>query len=193
MIIRGEKVNLRPVEPADLERMVAWSQDPELAEYTEGNYPCSMEEAASWLQRVRSDRHNKRWSIVTKQGLLIGDIELDQIAWRGAHAELRICIGEKAYWNQGLGTDAVRAVVAHAFENMSLEQVYLRVFADNARAVRCYLKAGFRKEGRIERRDPAGRPRQVLLMRVLRSEYLRSGYPSEQGEPGTDSLRQTAS
>ena len=132
MIIRGEKVNLRPVEPADLERMVAWSQDPELAEYTEGNYPCSMEEAASWLQRVRSDRHNKRWSIVTKQGLLIGDIELDQIAWRGARGAADMHRG-KGLLEPGAGNGCRPAVVAHAFENMSLEQVYLRVFADNAR------------------------------------------------------------
>lgn len=174
MIIPGEKVNLRPVEPADLERMVAWSQDPEIAECLDGNYPTNMEEAAAWLQGVLSDRHNKRWSIVTKEGTLIGDIELDQIAWRSAHAELRICIGEKVFWNQGLGTDAVKAVVAYAFKEMGLEQVYLRVFTENSRAVRCYTKAGFRKEGRIERRDTSGRQREILLMRILRSEYMRA-------------------
>lgn len=174
MIIRGEKVNLRPIAPADLERMVAWSRDPELAEYMPGNYPESLEQAADWLQRILSDRHNKRWSIVTKEGNLIGDIELDQIAWRSAQAELRVCIGEKGLWNRGLGTDAVRTVIAHAFEKMGLEQIYLRVFNENVRAIRCYSKAGFRKEGRIERRDPSGRLREILLMRILRSEYERA-------------------
>ena len=130
MIIRGEKVNLRPVEPADLERMVAWSQDPELAEYTEGNYPCSMEEAASWLKRVRSDRHNKRWSIVTKQGLLIGDIELDQIAWRGP----RRCgyASGKGLLEPGAGNGCRPGGRGSCLREHEPEQVYLRVFADNA-------------------------------------------------------------
>ena len=34
---------------------------------------------------------------------LIGDIELDHIAWRSGDAELRIRIGRKDLWNRGLG------------------------------------------------------------------------------------------
>lgn len=173
MIIRGEKVNLRPVAPADLERMVAWSQDPQVCKFLDGNYPQTLEEATEWLKRVLSDRHNKRWSVLTEGGTLIGDIELDHITWRSGDAELRVCIGEKMFWNQGYGTDAVRTVVAHAFKEMGLKRVYLRVFAENVPAVRCYTKAGFRKEGRLERLDQSGRPREILLMRILRSEYER--------------------
>lgn len=172
-MIRGEKVNLRPVGPADLERLVAWSQDPEVNEFLEGDYPESLERAGEWLERILSDRHNKRWAILTKAGQLIGDTELDHITWRSGDAELRICIGDKSFWNRGYGTDAVQAVLHHAFGEMELQRVYLRVFSQNARAIRCYMKAGFRKEGRLERRDRFGRPREILLMRILRAEYER--------------------
>lgn len=181
MIIRGDKVDLRPVAPADLERLVAWSQDEEVRQYLDGNYPPTLDEAHEWLQRVLSDRHNKRWAILTKAGRLIGDIELDHITWRSGEAELRICIGEMSFWNQGYGTDAVRTAVAHAFRDMGLRCVYLRVFAENARAIRCYTKVGFRKEGRIERRDPEGRRREIYLMRLLRSEFERL-HPAHAGE-----------
>lgn len=180
MIIQGEKVNLRPIAPADLERMVAWSQDPEVCQYLDGNYPQNLEDANGWLQKVLSDRHNKRWSLLTKSGRLIGDIELDHITWRSGEAELRVCIGEKSFWNQGYGTDAVSTVIAHAFDGMGLKRVYLRVFTENVRAIRCYTKSGFRKEGRLERLDTTGRPREILLMRILRSEYERS---REQASP----------
>jgi RimJ/RimL family protein N-acetyltransferase len=56
---------------------------------------------------------------------------------------------------------------------MSLSRVYLRVFSSNLRAVRCYEKAGFRKEGRLKRRSQSGQLEEILLMRILREEYLR--------------------
>lgn len=185
MIIRGEKVSLRPITPSDLPRLVEWSQDPEVKRHLEGDYPLNLEEASIWFRSMLSDRHNKRWAIVAADGHLIGDIELDHITWRSGEAELRICIGEKAYWDQGYGTDAVSTVCRHAFDDMQLQRVYLRVFADNPRAVRCYAKAGFRKEGRLRRPDQSGTLREIFLMRLLQTEYAvqagRTGKPRKSG------------
>lgn len=171
MVIYGEKVLLRPIHPADFPRLVAWSADPVVTRYLKGDYPESLEECPAWLQASQSNRHNQRFAVTTRDGALIGDIELDHIAWRNGDAELRIRIGEKSLWDQGYGTDAVRTLVGHAFTQMGLSRVYLRVFASNRRAIRCYEKSGFRKEGRIRRAGPDGEPEYVLLMRVLKEEY----------------------
>ncbi len=119
-----------------------------------------------------SDRHSQHYAISTHSHLLIGHIELDHIAWRSGDAELRIRIGEKAYWDQGFGTDAVRTLVRHAFSALGLTRVYLRVFAANRRAIRCYEKVGFRKEGRLRRPGPDGGEVTLFLMRILRSEFF---------------------
>ena len=92
-------------------------------------------------------------SLSTTETALIGHIELDHIAWRSGDAELRIRIGEKDYWDQGYGTRRGAHPRRHAFGSMRLSRVYLRVFSLNKRAIRCYEKVGFRKEGRIR---PAG-------------------------------------
>ena len=76
--------------------------------------------------------------------LRIGDLELDHISWRRSEAELRIRIGEKEYWNKGYGTDAVRALLDLARNNLGLRHIYLRVYRFNHRAIRCYEKCGFR-------------------------------------------------
>ena len=96
------------MEPADLERMVAWARTRSLP-----NIPKHCH--AVWRKRrvgCAAQRPSQQALVQEKQGR-DGDIELDQIAWR-APAELRMHRG-KAYWNQGLGTDR-QAVVAHAFE-----------------------------------------------------------------------------
>ena len=103
---------------------------------------------------------------------VIGDIELDHIAWRSGDAELRIRIGRKDLWNQGLGTDAVETILGYAFQRLNLNRIYLRVYAHNKRAIRCYTKSGFRKEGRLNTRFG-----KILLMRITVSEYLENQEP----------------
>ncbi len=173
-MFKGEKVQLRPIMAADFPRMVDWSKDEEVSRYLEGNFPTCLEECPAWLQRAESDRHNQRYAIVVlSDGELIGDIELDHITWRSGDAELRIRIGERNRWDRGYGTDAVNTLLTHAFLHMNLTRVYLRVFGAHHRAIRCYEKAGFRKEGRLMRRTDTGQPREILLMRILKQEFLR--------------------
>ncbi len=171
MIIQGERVKLRPIAPADVKQLIIWSQDPEVSRFLEADYPEELHEAEAWYQKIKSDRQNKRWAILTKDDHLIGDVELDHIAWRSREAEMRICIGDRRFWNKGYGTDAVLTVCRHAFMDLSLNEIYLRVFTENVRAIRCYEKAGFVKEGRIERPDPYGNVREVLLMRQTRRAF----------------------
>jgi RimJ/RimL family protein N-acetyltransferase len=172
VLISGEKVQLRPVVPSDFPRIVTWGRDSEVTRFLDADYPMSLEECPAWLQEAESSRHTQLFAIVTQNGELIGDIELDHITWRSGDAELRIRIGERHLWDRGYGTDAVITLLDHAFSNMTLSRVYLRVFSANGRAVRCYEKAGFRKEGRLRRRARDGHEKEILLMRILRDEYL---------------------
>lgn len=183
MIISGEKTELRPLRPDDFAKIVTWSCDEEVNQYLEGDYPDSVEECSTWMQRLRSNRHAQHFVITTLEGELIGDIELDHITWRSGDAELRVRIGEKHLWDMGYGTDAVTALLTHAFNSMSLSRVYLRVFISNSRAIRCYEKAGFRKEGRLKRCSQAGRMEEILLMRILREEHIHRQENKEQRLP----------
>jgi RimJ/RimL family protein N-acetyltransferase len=135
--------------------------------------PESLEECEEWYRKAKSDRYHQIMAIVTREGQLIGDIELNHITWRNGHAEMRIRIGEKDCWNQGFGTDAVRTLMRYVFEEMRLNRLYLRVYHFNARAISCYKKCGFRKEGVLKRSaaDPADW-KEIVLMRILREEYF---------------------
>lgn len=170
---RGPRVHLRPVRPDDLESIIRWTNDPELRELMEGEYPEEPGEGRRWYQRTLRDRRSRQFIIETRDGLAIGDIALGEISWRAREAELRIRIGEKAYWNRGYGTEAVQLIVRHAFEDLGLERVYLRVFTFNLRAIRCYLKSGFRPEGRLVRKGSDGAPKEILLMTAERDRLAR--------------------
>jgi len=65
-------------------------------------------------------------------------------------------IGERDYWGQGYGTEAVQQALSFAFDELGLHRVTLDVLAANPRALRAYQKAGFVIEGRIRRRNNYG-------------------------------------
>lgn len=171
--IHGEHIVLRPIEEGDYPLIVQWGRDPELERLLEGDYPQSLAECPAWHQNIISSRHRQLLGIQLSEGPLIGDVELDHIAWRSGDAELRIRIGRRDHWDRGYGTEAVTLMLQHAFLSLNLKRVYLRVFSFNQRALRCYRKAGFKAEGMLVRRGSDGQRREVILMRILREEFLR--------------------
>lgn len=181
--IHGKRVHLRPLREDDFARLQAWSVDPELADLLEGDHPRQIGEYDQWLKNVAKNRHRQTFGIAVSEQLLIGDIELDHIAWRSGDAELRIRIGEKQYWGQGYGTEAIELMLNHAFITLNLRRVYLRVFSSNKRAIASYRKTGFKKEGYIMRKTALGERRRIVLMRLLRDEFLSMYVVSPQGIP----------
>ncbi len=174
-MIVGEKVRLRPIERKDLPRFVKWFGDPQVRRYLGMALPFSLAQEERWFENLQ-DRLEKRelvaLTIETAEGAHIGNISLFDIRWKDRCAELGVTIGDKSYWNRGFGTDAVRTMLRVAFHDLNLHRVFLRVHADNVRGIRCYEKAGFRKEGALREsvfRD--GAYRDMVVMGILTSEY----------------------
>lgn len=63
-------------------------------------------------------------------------------------AELGYWLAEP-YWSRGIATEAVRAIVAHGFEQRPLRRIEAFVFENNPASARVLEKAGFRYEGRM--------------------------------------------
>jgi len=81
-------------------------------------------------------------------------------------------IGDKRFWSNGYGTDAVLTILGFAFEQMNLHRVSLGVIEYNERGYTCYKKCGFVEEGRSRdatHRD--GRYWDIIRMGILRSEF----------------------
>lgn len=172
MIWHGQRIYLRPMGKDDFPFVVRWSQDKELQRLMDVDRPESLEECETWLEGIRRDRQHRLFALMTNANQLIGDMELSNISWRSREAEMRVRIGEKEYWNQGLGTDAITTLLTYGFFQLNLKRIYLRVYSFNHRAIHCYEKCGFRKAG-ILRLNYQEEPREVILMQVLQDEFFR--------------------
>ena len=93
-------------------------------------------------------RDQKAWNrVIIYDGNAIGYCGLTNISKNNKSAEYFILIGDKQYWNHGLGTRAGLEVLGYAFGVIGLHRVWLSVSVLNYGAIRSYEKIGFKKEG----------------------------------------------
>lgn len=175
-MIYGSKIRLRAVEKEDLPNFVAWLNDPEVREGLMIYLPFSLVEEEAWFSAMLSRpaeehplvievKHEGRWQA-------IGNCGIHNIDWRSRSASVGILIGEKKWWNKGVGTNAMRLLLDHGFGTLNLNRIWLRVYEDNPRAIRSYEKVGFVNEGRErEGHYKEGRYIDVLVMSMLRREW----------------------
>lgn len=108
----------------------------------------SEEKERRWVRKKLEEKAEIYSMIEKKTGEFIGNIEF--MDSDGTEAELGVAI-TAAKQDKGFGTEAVRAAAEYAMEKLRLRRVRLKVFPDNARAIRVYEKCGFREYVRTER------------------------------------------
>jgi RimJ/RimL family protein N-acetyltransferase len=171
-ILQGKRVRLRPMEERDLPKFVEWLADREVTRWLAAmGEPPTLEDEIEWYERRRSHPDGVMWSIETAEGRLLGNVEL-RLAQHRHRAEMGIAIQDKSQWSQGYGTEAVRLVLGQAFGEMELNRVELHTDEENARAIRCYEKCGFQREGLLrQHRFIDGKFGNTVSMAVLREEW----------------------
>ena len=112
-----------------------------------------------------------RW-VIDVDGRCTGTARLHQLDEQNRRARYAIGIDSPDDWGQGIGTDATKLVLKFAFEELHLHRVELRVLDYNERAIRCYEKCGFVREG-VEREGAlvADEFRSDIIMGILENEY----------------------
>jgi RimJ/RimL family protein N-acetyltransferase len=184
-MLYGERVRLRRPERADLPRFAAWLNDPEVRAHLALIYPMGLAHEERWFeQQLQAEPATQAFVIEARaEGAAaadpgaagewqpVGVCGYHTVDWRNRSGELGLFIGEKARWGAGLGEDAVRTLARWGLRQLNLHRVQLRVFEDNAPAIRCYEKVGFRCEGRLRQdRFQDGRYLDTLVMGLLRDE-----------------------
>jgi len=167
-------VILRPIDAdEDLERCFTWVNDTEVTQFLGFEGPITRHAEREMLGRERDPEHDIMLAIVTEDGTHIGNCGLHGINLRWRKATLGILIGDKRYWSQGYGTDAVRTLCAFGFVRVNLQRIALSVYSHNPRAQRCYEKCGFQVEGRFRRSIyKQGEYRDEVRMAILREEFM---------------------
>ena len=108
-------------------------------------------------------------------GTLVGSSGLHRIDWSVPKFEIGYWI-RTSFTRQGYATEAVRGIVAFAFETLSAQRVEIRCASQNRPSARVAERAGFRLEGELRNAevDARGKPRNTLVFSMIPEEYVAS-------------------
>jgi RimJ/RimL family protein N-acetyltransferase len=148
--LQTERLLLRPFSIADAPRVQLLAGEREVASTTlRIPHPYGDGLAESWIAmhpQLLADGKALPLAIVLRaSNELIGAIGLE-IDADHERAELGYWIG-KPYWGQGYCTEAARAIVPYAFQELGLNRIVAHYFARNPASGRVMEKLGMRREG----------------------------------------------
>lgn len=175
-MLYGEKVILREYRKNDTENVLDYINDFETKKFlTPGiPFPYKFEDELLWYEKnVPSEKGTYSMAIEEKiTGEYLGGCGINSLNWKNSVAEIGIFIA-KPFWNKGYGTDAIKLLIKFIFEEMNIHKVKLETYSFNQRAIRCYEKCGFTKEGILrEELFREGKYHDIILMSILKDEYL---------------------
>ncbi|MFF6780046.1 GNAT family N-acetyltransferase [Streptomyces sp. NPDC012510] len=185
-VLTGERAVLRPFTGDDAPVMARILDDPQVVRLTGSpTEAIGSERLRSWYGSRSEQTDRLDLGIVDRaSGELVGEAVLNE--WDEANRSccFRILIGPGGR-DRGLGTEAVRLTVGHAFERVGLHRVSLYVFTHNPRALRAYEKVGFVAEG-VERQTlwQDGEWIDAVRMSILAPEWA-----AHRGRPEGDPRR----
>jgi len=177
---KGVRVQLRPLERADVPTLRRWLNDPEVTQFLMRVLPLMEKEEEEWLEALHKSTRDIVLGIVgevSPHGVmcreLIGTIGLHSIDWRNRVATTGTVLGEKRYWGMGYGTEAKMLLLDLGFNTLDLYAVQSRVIAHNDRSVAYSKKCGYREVGRLPRwvRGSDGERYDEVLLAVTQEEW----------------------
>jgi aminoglycoside 6'-N-acetyltransferase len=162
-VLHGDMVTLRPARPRDAERLAEILTHSGVAE---------------WWPRYDLDKVQREMIDPTDEtvvfaveadGQVIGLVqyaEEDDPMYRHAGVDVLL---DPRWHGRGLGADAVRTLARHLFEDRGHHRITIDPAAGNQRAIRSYLRVGFRPVGVMRRyeRGADGTWHDGLLMDLL--------------------------
>jgi len=178
---------VRPLRERDVPDMVRWLSDPRVAEWYEGR--SVVFDGAAVRAKFLDPGDAVSRCVIEEAGRSIGFIqvyahdpqELEELGLVGRGG--RICgidlfIGEPDLWSGGRGSRLVRAAAEYLLLVWGADLVTIDPFVHNARAIRAYEKAGFRKVRVLPDHDVIdGVTRDAWLMEFEPASEVRDGPP----------------
>lgn len=146
--LTGDLVVLRPVGVADAPALFSATLDPEVGRLTGTHTKFSLEELERWYAS-RAEQHDRLDLAIVERatGECVGEAVLNDLDAHNYGCSFRIFLFGGRFFGRGLGTEAIRMILDHAFDAVGLHRVELEVYAFNPRARHVYEKIGFVHEG----------------------------------------------
>ena len=157
-LLQTSRLLLRPAVREDAQPMFDnWANDPDVTKYLtwppHGSVEVTQQVIDSWINSYHKD-NTYQWMIVPKHTphSPIGSISVVNHEDEVGKAEIGYCIG-KAWWHQGIMTEALQAVMDFLFDQVGMNRLEARHDSHNPNSGSVMKKCGMQYEGTLRQYD----------------------------------------
>jgi aminoglycoside 6'-N-acetyltransferase len=167
-MLEGASVRLRPPTQADIPELARIRRTPEVHRHWRGG-----DDMVAAVEKDLAEPDSTPF-VIEREGRVVGWIQYEaeeEPDYRYASMDIYV---DPAVHGRGIGTDALRTLVRHLIVDHGHHRLVIDPAADNAVAIRCYSKVGFRPVGiqRQAERGNDGTWHDSLLMDLLADELV---------------------
>lgn len=148
--LKGQKIDLRALEPDDLEFLFSVENNEEFWEVSSTSTPFSKFLLWQYLENSHKDIFEikqLRLMICEKDGSRRGFIDLFDFDPKHRRAAIGIIISSHKDRQKGYGAEALEMLINYCFTHLELHQIYAGVGIDNVSSRKLFEKAGFLRTG----------------------------------------------
>lgn len=151
--MKNDTIELRPLEPTDLDTLYNWENDSTLWVVSDTVAPYSRAALWQYLENYTGDifaqRQLRLMITLAGDGTPVGTIDFLNFDPLNNRAELGLFIAAE-HRGQGLGRQALELLTAYAREHLGLRQLYVFIALDNTVCLKMFEDYGYRRVGIIQ-------------------------------------------
>jgi aminoglycoside 6'-N-acetyltransferase len=165
--LRGERVFLRPVRTDDVAALSQMFSAPSVAAWW-----VDFDQARIERELLNNDEDAVTVFAIEVEGETAGVVQCYEEPDRDYRAAALDIAVAPQWWGHGVAVDAIRTLARDLIERGGHHHLTIDPAADNARAIACYAKVGFKPVGVLRRneRGPDGTYHDTLLMDLVAEE-----------------------
>ncbi|MBU1142742.1 MAG: GNAT family N-acetyltransferase [Firmicutes bacterium] len=149
-MIKGDRINLIPMNDEIFQLTLGWINQPELRDFTNSRFPVNEYEHKNWFEKKANEKYLKIYGIFEKtSNKVIGIVGLNEYDPFNRTAYPYIYIGEQTNQAKGIGTESFNLFIKFLKEEMNVRRVYGFLFEYNKSSLSMLQKCGYKLEGEM--------------------------------------------
>lgn len=145
------EIEVVPFTEEYLDLVFKWRNDPDIKKWFFNKKKIKMCDHIYWYFFTYMDREDDFIWIIKYKDIPVGMLSLYNISLENKTAEFgRLMIGDDKYRRRGIALKATQMILEYAYDVLGLNNIYLKVYTNNSKAINLYKKCGF-KSGEINK------------------------------------------
>lgn len=150
ILLHGKKLNLRALEPEDLDFLYTTENDTNFWQVSNTQVPFSKFVLKQYLENAHQDIYEaKQLRLIieeSKTNTAIGMIDLFDFNPQHRRAGIGILVHKK-FQNFGFASDALSIFIPYCFKILNLHQIFANIISNNQQSIKLFSNFNFKKIG----------------------------------------------